>query len=166
MWRYGCYPGETRLWLVWYLHSLGTCVPVRPLEACCGPSCPFDKLRAGPAGNRQMIYSRAYRGCRWRVLRGGASVRASLPVWFANREPYPRALVTLPEEVWVSDAAGNPVTTLPAVETWGSPVDPGGDACSCRSGGNCDDDPPPEGTICDFKLGLSVDPGNEPPASG
>ena len=151
-----CPPGETRLWLVWYLYNLGTYVPVRPLEPCCGPSCPCGE----PTEEDQPCLPGTETVCsEW-----GASVRASLPVWRANREPYPRALVTLPEEVWVSDAAGNPVTTLPAVATWGSPVDPGEDDCACRADGSCDDDPPPEGTICEFKLGLKADPGNEPPA--
>lgn len=59
---YECAPGETRLWLVWYLYNLHIYQPVRPLEPCCGPSCPFDKLRAGPAGNRRTISSRAGRG--------------------------------------------------------------------------------------------------------
>jgi hypothetical protein len=145
---YECAPGETRLWLVWYLYNLKTYFPVRPLEPCCGDSCPCQEptdIRepCGP-GNGWLNCSEFE-----------ASVQASLPVWHANREPYPRALVTLPVEMWVSDAAGNPTTDLPSVENWGHSVDPSGDAC--------DEDEPPVGTVCDYRLGLRVEPGSEPP---
>jgi len=81
----------------------------------------------------------------------------------AQGRPYPRALVTLPEEVWVSDAAGNPTAGLPSVEVWGDPVDPGGDDCDWRASGSRDDDSPPAGTICEYRLSLRADPGSEPP---
>ena len=150
-----CYPGQTRLWLVWYLYNLGVYSPVRPLEPCCGASCPCGT----PTEERQPCSGGGQVACsEW-----GASVQASLPVWGANRRPYPRALVTVPEEVWVSDGEGNPVQVLPSAEVWGRPVDPGGQDCECRSDGSCEGDPPPAGTICTFRLGLKAEPGNEPP---
>jgi hypothetical protein len=161
-----CPEGETRYSLVHYRCSSMTgiqegydmCWPtdVEYVEECCGPHCPCgeptDVLQPCTGTMIGMNCSEFE-----------ARVQASLPVWHANREPYPRALVTLPEEVWVSDAAGNPVTTLPTSEKWGDPVDPGGDDCDCRGSGTCDQDPPPTGTVCEYKLGLRVQPGNEPP---
>jgi hypothetical protein len=150
-----CPPGETRLWLVWYLYNLQIYVPVRPLEPCCGESCPCGE----PTEETQPCGP----GNGWlRCEEFEATVQAGLPAWYANRRPYPRALVMLPEEVWVSDAAGNPTSALPSTEVWGDPVDPGGDDCGCHPG-SCDDDPPPAGTTCDYRLGLRIDPGNEPP---
>jgi hypothetical protein len=143
-----CPPGETRLWLVWYLYNLKTYMPVRPVEPCCGDSCPCGE----PVDVKQPCGT----GSGWlRCSEYEAKVQCALPVWLANREPYPRALVTLPLEVWVSDAAGNPTTRLPVAECWGGPVDPGG--------GDCDDDEPPPGTMCNYRLGLRVEPGSEPP---
>jgi len=153
--REDCPEGETRLTRFCHDPVLGTLYVAVYLEECCGPSCPCGE----PTEEEQPCTPGTETVCsEW-----GASVRAGLPAWPANREPYPRALVTLPEEVWVSDAAGNPTTVLPSVEVWGSPVDPGGDDCDCRDDDSCDDDPPPEGTVCEFKLGLRADPGNEPP---
>jgi hypothetical protein len=159
-----CPAGETRYSLVSYDCSSGVqpgvnvCWPtdVVYLEDCCGPHCPCGE----PTSELQPCTGSAT-GLNCSEFE--ASVKASLPVWTANREPYPRALVTLPEEVWVSDAAGNPVASLPTVETWGDPVNPGGSNCDCRANGTCDEDPPPKGTVCDYKLGLRVEPGNEPP---
>ena len=151
-----CPEGETRLTRMCIDQVLGTLYIATYLEGCCGPSC--------PCGETTEEEQPCIPGTGWfRCTEFEASVQAGLPVWHANREPYPRALVTMPEVVWVSDAAGNPTTVLPSVEAWGDPVDPGEDDCDCRDDGSCDDDSPPEGTICEFKLGLRIDPGNEPP---
>jgi hypothetical protein len=176
---YECAPGETRLWLVWYLYNLGIYQPVRPLEACCGPSCPCRE----PTDDLQPCQPGIDTECsEW-----GATVSASLPVWHADRMPYPRALVTLGTSFWTSDANGSFTTDLPMTEVWGSPVDPGhtgatslaplsaggvpvslagpgGGGCGCRDDGSCEDNPPPEGTICEFRLGLKAEPGSEPPS--
>jgi hypothetical protein len=152
----GCAPGETRLWLVLYLSWFGSYFPMRAMEPCCGPSCPCvdpSEIREPCGPGNGWLNCSEYE----------ASVEADLPVWHADREPYPRALVTLPVEMWVSDAAGNPTTALPSTEAWGDPVDPGGDACDCRDDGSCEDDPPPVGTVCEYRLGLRIDPGSEPP---
>jgi hypothetical protein len=155
---YECAPGETRLWLVWYLYNLGIYQPVRPLEACCGPSCPCGE----PTEEEQPCRPGIDTECsEW-----GATVQAGLPAWYANRIPYPRALVTLGTSFWTSDADGNFTTDLPVTEVWGRSVDPGGDDCDCRGDGTCEDDPPPAGTICEFRLGLRAEPGNEPPTWG
>jgi hypothetical protein len=152
----GCAPGETRLWLVLYLSWFGSYFPMRAMEPCCGPSCPCvdpSEIREPCGPGNGWLNCSEYE----------ASVEADLPVWHADREPYPRALVTLPVEMWASDAAGNPTTALPSTEAWGDPVDPGGDACDCRDDGSCEDDPPPVGTVCEYRLGLRIDPGSEPP---
>jgi hypothetical protein len=143
-----CPAGETRLWLVQLFSRFGSYFPTRPLEPCCGPSC--------PCGQPTTIQQPCGPGNGWlHCSEFETSVQASLPVWHANREPYPRALVTLPVEMWVSDADGNPTTDLPSVENWGRSVDPSGDAC--------DEDEPPVGAVCDYRLGLRVEPGSEPP---
>jgi hypothetical protein len=72
-------------------------------------------------------------------------------------------MVTLAERFWTSDASGRPVTQLPVTERWGAAVDPGGDDCDCRGDGSCEDDPPPVGTICDFRLGLKAEPAHNVP---
>ena len=152
-----CPPGETRYTLVSY-RCEAWCWPHRTtyLEGCCGPHCPCGE----PTEEEQPCTPGSGGiGC----LEYGAEVCADLPVWHANREPYPRALVTLPETVWVSDAAGNPITDLPSAETWSEPVDPGGSDCDCRDDDSCDDEPPPGGTVCEYRVGLKADPGNEPP---
>jgi len=156
--REDCPEGETRLTRLCLDPVLGTLYVAAYLEGCCGPSCPCGE----PTEEEQPCTPGITTECsEW-----GASVRASLPVWYADRLPYPRALVTLGEALWTSDADGNFTTDLPVTEVWGSPVDPGDDDCDCRDGGSCDDDPPPAGTICEFRLGLRADPGNEPPTWG
>jgi len=153
--REDCPEGETRLTRLCLDPVLGTLYVAAYLEGCCGPSCPCGE----PTEEEQPCIPGIDTECsEW-----GATVRASLPVWYADRLPYPRALVTLGEGFWVSDANGNPATSLPVNEVWGDPVDPGGDACDCRDDDSCDDDPPPAGTVCEFRLGLRADPGNEPP---
>jgi hypothetical protein len=151
-----CAAGQTRLWLVWYLYNLKIWVPVRPLEPCCGPSCPCQE-----PGPRQPCNPGTSTTCsEW-----GASVQASLPAWYADRQPYPRTMVTMDTAFWTSDANGIFTTQLPVNEAWGGAVDPGGDTCDCRAGGSCEGDPPPAGTICDYRLGLKAEPAqNTPPA--
>ncbi len=144
-----CEPGETRYALVHYSCD-PWCYPQRTeyLEGCCGPHCPCEEAveerQPCTPGNGWITCSEF-----------GARVQCDLPVWRADRAPYPRALVTVPEAVWV--------TELPTQQCWGAAVDPGGDDCDCRADGSCEDDPPPVGTMCEYKLGLSIQPGNEPP---
>jgi len=145
----GCPPGETRYALVYYECDLFCYLDgIDYLEPCCGAHCPCEEATeelqpCGP-GNGWINCSEF-----------NATVQAGLPTWRADREPYPRALVTLPERVWVVD--------LPSTEAWGEPVEPGGSDCNCRNDGSCDEDSPPEGTVCEYRLGLKIDPGNEPP---
>jgi hypothetical protein len=151
-----CPPGETRLWLLYYSQTSQTYIPAYTLETCCGPSC--------PCGQPTDVLQPCQPGIDTECSEWGATVSASMPVWHADRIPYPRGLVTLGTSFWTSDADGNFTTDLPVTEVWGSPVDPGGDDCACRDDGSCDDDPPPGGTICEFRLGLRAEPGNEPPS--
>ena len=149
-----CSPGETRLTMFRY-NIFGVPIVAEYLEDCCGPSCPCST----PAPTPEPCDPGTSTACsEW-----GASVQAELPVWYVNRDPFPRAMVTVPEYLWVSDANGNPITQLPTQETWGNPVDPGGSNCDCRANDTCDENPPPVGTICNFRLGLKAEPGNSPP---
>jgi hypothetical protein len=144
-----CEPGETRYALIHY-----KCEPwcyvdrIEYLEPCCGRHCPCEELTEE---HQPCTPGGGWISC----SEFGARVQCGLPVWHADREPYPRALVTMAERVWVTD--------LPTAQCWGAAVDPGGQDCDCRDDGSCEDDPPPADTICEFKLGLNIEPGNEPP---
>lgn len=155
-----CAEGETRLALVHYrcMAGSGHCYPhsTEYVEGCCGPSCPCgettDELQPCTPGGSTTCSEY------------GATVCASLPVFYAGRQPFPRTMVTLAEHFWLSDANGNPIQDMPTNVVWSSKVNPSGDAaCSCREDGDCDDDSPPVGTKCDFQIGLKAEPGNEPP---
>lgn len=135
-----CDSGDTRLMLIYY-----TCDPACypqyavPVEPCCGPSCPCEQQ----GGQDQYCTpGNGFINC----SQYSASVHCDLPAWHADREPYPRALVTMPETVWVVDR--------PTVTCWGDPVDPDSD---------CNSSSPSVGTTCNYKLGLKIEPGSQQP---
>jgi hypothetical protein len=153
-----CPPGESRPALGYFsctAPSYCQFVGVKILGDCCDEPCLCNSNEPPQPCNPGASTTCADK---W-----GASVSASLPVWYADRKPYPRTMVTLGTSFWVSDASGRFTTQLPAVEKWGAEVDPGKEDCDC-AGGDCEDDPPPAGTVCNYKLGLKAEPApNTPP---
>lgn len=149
----GCAPGESRPAKIFHLFGGGTVVQY--IGDCCDAPCNCPE----PGERQPCTPGSSVTSCaEW-----GASVRGTLPPWPANREPYPRALVTLPVRVWVSDALGNPSRQLPGAEFWGDPVSPPTSDCSCRDDDSCRRDESDHGPICEYRLGLRADPGNMPP---
>ena len=146
-WQDACAPGESRL-MRFKFDPYGALINTYYIEECCGPSCPCQE----PTTEDEPV---TVPGDLVAASEWGARVQLQLPVWTADRSPYPRGMVQLPNTIWAED--------IPVASAWSSPVDPGEDDCLCRDDGSCDDDPPPAGTMCDFQIGLKTEPGNQPP---
>ena len=146
-WADGCGTGESRLTYFQY-DAMGTMVGAFYLEGCCGPSCPCEE----PTTDDEPVTvpGNYVQGSEW-----GATVQLQLPVWTADRRPYPRGMVRVPNNIWAED--------IPSANAWSNTVNPGGSDCACRATGTCEDDSPPRGTMCEFQLGLKTEPGAEAP---
>ncbi len=147
-WAANCPPGESRLTHFSYSPT-GELRNVEYREGCCGPSCPCEEPDA-PPDEPITVPGDWIQGSLW-----GAQVQLQLPVWTADRVPYPRGMVNVPNRIWSEN--------IPPASAWSNRVDPPMYDCSCRATGTCEDDPPAEGTICDFQIGLRTEPGNQAP---